>query len=225
MSDWFAQALAALDDEAFVERYGRWAPLSDLEVASILGPTRARWWIAGGRAARLGAQSRLHDDVDVVISVHCIEDVLHAFAHWHVWENNSGALRPLFASGDLTPGCTQLWVRRSADQPWVADILIDYSTDQWSYKLDPSVTIEWGDAIVVGPSGVPYLRSMLALLHKAHLDRPKDRADLAAAVLSEQDRGWLVHTLHRLGFVEWSRLAAAGWSSRDAQEACGHTDW
>lgn len=57
--------------------------------------------------------------------------------------------------------------------------------------------------------GVTYLRPELALLHKAHLDRPKDRADLAAAVLGPQARAWLVATLDRLGHHAWARAARA----------------
>ena len=53
--------------------------------------------------------------------------------------------------------------------------------------------------------GVPYLRPELALLHKAHLDRPQDRADLAAARLEPGARAWLAQTLDRLGYHAWAR--------------------
>jgi hypothetical protein len=55
--------------------------------------------------------------------------------------------------------------------------------------------------------GVQPLRPELALLHKAHLDRPKDRADLQAAVLDPRARAWLADTLDHLGHTEWSELA------------------
>jgi hypothetical protein len=56
-------------------------------------------------------------------------------------------------------------------------------------------------------NGIPYLRPEIALLHKAHLDRPKDRADLAAAKLDPDARAWLANTLEQLGYHTWARLA------------------
>jgi hypothetical protein len=58
--------------------------------------------------------------------------------------------------------------------------------------------------------GVPHLRPELALLHKAHLDRPKDRADLAAARLDPAARAWLADTLDLLGHRDWAATARAG---------------
>jgi hypothetical protein len=47
----------------------------------------------------------------------------------------------------------------------------------------------------------------VALLHKAHLDRLKDRADLAAAQLDPDGRRWLAATLEQAGYLEWAQLA------------------
>ena len=58
--------------------------------------------------------------------------------------------------------------------------------------------------------GIPYLRPELALLHKAHLDRPKDRADLAAARLDPSARAWLADTLERLGHHAWAHRTRTG---------------
>jgi hypothetical protein len=63
--------------------------------------------------------------------------------------------------------------------------------------------------------GIPYLRPELALLHKAHLDRPKDKADLAAARLDPDARAWLAQTLDQLGHHSWANAArSAGLSPR-----------
>jgi hypothetical protein len=40
----------------------------------------------------------------------------------------------------------------------------------------------------------------------AELDRDKDRADLAAARLSDEGRAWLAKALDRLGYAEWAAL-------------------
>ncbi|WP_433652940.1 hypothetical protein ACQP2C_12300 [Micromonospora zamorensis] len=60
-------------------------------------------------------------------------------------------------------------------------------------KRDARVRLPW-DRALHGVNGLPYLRPEIALLHKAHLDSPKDRADLAAAVLDADARTWLSRT-------------------------------
>ena len=45
---------------------------------------------------------------------------------------------------------------------------------------------------------------------EARPDRPKDRADLAAARLDPAGRVWLVATLERLGHDDWARRARDG---------------
>ena len=70
-------------------------------------------------------------------------------------------------------------------------------------RTDPGA---WDRALHTA-DGVPYLRPELALLHKAHLDRPKDRADLAVARLDSDARAWLVATLSQLGHLSWADLA------------------
>lgn len=57
--------------------------------------------------------------------------------------------------------------------------------------------------------GIRYLRPELALLHKAHLDRPKDRAHLAAAVLEPAARAWLITQLQQRGHDTWASMAAS----------------
>ena len=54
------------------------------------------------------------------------------------------------------------------------------------------------------------LRPEIALLYKARLDRPKDRADLAAAALDADARAWLADTLDRLGYRAWAKLVRGG---------------
>lgn len=109
----------------------------------------------------------------------------------------------------LTEGREQLWVRLDAQHPWQIDFLLDRSGEEWTFKRDASIRLPWARALHV-VAGIPHLRPELALLHKAHLDRPKDRADLAAAVLDPVARGWLVTVLEQLGHDEWAGLAKSG---------------
>lgn len=77
------------------------------------------------------------------------------------------------------------------------------------FKRDSRVRLPWPQALHE-VDGVPHLRPEVALLHKAHLDRPKDRADLAAARLTPDARAWLAGTLDLLGQHDWATAARDG---------------
>ena len=68
------------------------------------------------------------------------------------------------------------------------------------------VRLPWARAVHT-VDGISYFRPEVALLFKARPDRPKDRADLAAARLDPAGRAWLADTLELLGHHEWARLA------------------
>ncbi len=198
--------------------YGSWDPLEPAAVAELLtnGPP-VRWHIAGGRAARVGAKPRTHGDTDVAVAMADLDQLREALADWHLWEANDGALRPLLPEVPLADGCEQLWARRDADHPWQLDLLLDRASSdtEWVFKRDHSVHLPWRQALQT-VAGIRYLRPEIALLHKARLDRPKDRADRAAARLDEAGRAWLAATLERLGHEVWAQEVRdlAGQSSR-----------
>jgi hypothetical protein len=202
----FSQAVNDLDEDHFQLLYGRWEPLEPAAVASLLTGSGVRWYIAGGRAARIGAPPRRHEDTDVVVRMADLDGLRGALAGWHLWEANNGALRPLLPDVALTAACEQLWARRDAGQPWQLDLLLDRASDDadWVFKRDASVRLPWAEALHT-VAGAAYLRPEIALLHKARLDRPKDRADLAAARLDPAARAWLADMLDRLGHSDWAR--------------------
>jgi hypothetical protein len=202
----FSEATASLDEEAFQALFGRWDPLEPEAVRRMLGPTTVRWYIAGGRAARAGAPPRHHEDTDVIVRMDDLAELRTALAGWHLWEAHSGSLRPLLPGVGLSEGREQLWARLDAQHPWQLDILLDRSGAEWAFKRDASITLPWERVLHV-VDGITFLRPEVALLHKAHLDRPKDRADLAAARLDPQARAWLAATLDQLGYAEWAQLA------------------
>src|SRR5262249_14489674 len=102
-----------------------------------------------------------------------------------------------------------IWLRRDAQQPWRIDLLLDRSEDEWVFKGDARVRMPWTRALHT-VDGIPYLRPEIALLHKAHLDRPKDREDLAAAQLEPQSRVWLAQPLAMRGHHWGARLVGLG---------------
>jgi hypothetical protein len=212
----FRRAVNNLDEEHFQLLYGRWDPLEPAAVAALLTTTPpVRWHIAGGRAARVGAAPRHHDDTDVVIAMADFSRLRHMLADWHLWETNDGALKPLLSDVPLTDGCEQLWARRDANHSWQLDLLLDLASTatEWVYKRDHGVRLPWAEAVHT-VAGVQYLRPEVALLHKAHLDRPKDRADLAAARLDPGGRAWLEGTLQRLGHDDWAGQVRDGDNER-----------
>ena len=206
MTDPFTHAVHALDEDSFQALYGRWEPLEPGQVADLLAASPARWWIAGGRAARAGAPARHHDDTDVAVRLDDLDALRATLADWHLWEASSGWLRPLLPGIPPSEGFEQLWARRNAAAPWQLDIVIDRSEDGWVFKKDARVRVPWPRALH-DVDGVPHLRPEIALLHKAHLDRPKDRADLAAACLDAEARAWLIGALEMLGHRSWAELA------------------
>jgi len=209
MGSSFSRTINDMDHEAFQALYGRWDSPEPAQVAELFRASSMRWWIAGGWAARVGAPERPHEDIDVAVSIGDLDELREHFSAWHLWEANSGTLRPLLPGDTLTEGCEQLWVRRSAQHAWQLDLLLDRSTGAWAFKKDARVRVPWERALHT-VDGIRYLRPEIALLHKAHLDRPKDRADLAAARLDPGTRAWLADTLALVGRDTWANLARSG---------------
>jgi hypothetical protein len=209
VSDAFAKAISDLGAEEFQSLYGRWDPLEPAQVAELFSAAAVRWWIAGGRAARVGAQARHHEDTDIEVRIDDLGALRKQLSDWDLWEAHDGTLRPLLPGDSLAEGREQLWARRDAQQPWQMDLLLDRSEDEWAFKRDPRIRVPWSRALHT-VDGIPYLRPELALLHKAHLDRPKDRADLAAARLDHDARAWLADTLGHLGHHTWAAAARSG---------------
>ena len=89
----FSQAVNDLDEERFQLLYGRCDPLEPAAVAALLTDSPpVRWHIAGGRAARVGAEPRHHDDTDVAVAMADLGRLRQALTGWHLWEANDGAL-------------------------------------------------------------------------------------------------------------------------------------
>jgi hypothetical protein len=203
-----AEPVDHLDEETFQAVYGIWDPLEPAQVAALLEGSGVRWFIAGGRAARVGAVPRRHSDTDVVVLLADLAALRRHLREWHLWEAHEGTLRPLLVGDELRAGREQLWLRQDATAPWTADLLLQSGEAEWVFKKDDAVRLSWEEALHV-VDGLPYLRPEVALLHKAHLDRPKDRADLLAAALTAQGREWLIETLTVLGHFRWAEAARA----------------
>jgi hypothetical protein len=172
--------------------YGAWAPLTPSDARELLDGLR--WWVAGGWALQLATGvERQHEDVDVAVPRSDLALVVERLAGHHLWTAHHGALRPLARFDELPPEYEQLWVRRNAQSPWMLDLLLQPTEgDDWVYKKDARIRVPMDQAVLTS-DGVPYLAPQIVLLHKAHLCRPKDEADLDATLpfLSGSARTWL----------------------------------
>ncbi len=95
MGSVFARAVNDMDEAAFQALYGRWDSLDPGQVAELFSGSPVRWWVVGGRAARVGAAPRSHEDTDVAVCRADLDELCRALSGWHLWEANDGSLRPL----------------------------------------------------------------------------------------------------------------------------------
>lgn len=182
----------------FQALYGRWRPLRPAAVARLLRGVDFPWWVGGGWAVDAASGTgRHHDDTDVVVLRRDLPAVRQALAGHHLWQADSGWLRPLHPGEEPAHGVEQLWVRRDADSPWILDVLLTPSDgEDWLYKRDARVRRPVAD-LGRTVDRVPYLRPEVVLLFKAHHLRGKDQADFAAVLpaLEPAARHWLADAL------------------------------
>ncbi len=192
------------EDEEFFRRYGPWAPLDPEGLVDFMAGFDRPWWIVGGWSieAFTGVR-REHEDVDLSLLA-CDLGAFreHVGDRWHLWSNHGGTLRPF---DDRHPEVldvrSQVWVRRSALDPWVIDLVITPDRDGlWTSKRDPDHVAPLDDVTWVDDGGVRWLRPEVTLLYKAALRRPKDDRDLAVTwpLLGAAAQGWLRESIERL---------------------------
>ncbi|HEX3326195.1 MAG TPA: hypothetical protein VHV50_04290 [Actinomycetota bacterium] len=197
---WPVPGVNELDEPLIQQLYGRWLPMSPVEVAALFDGAPFPWWIAGGLAIEAAAGApRRHWDTDVVVLKRDLEAMRDWLAEFHLWEVEGGTLRPLLRRDRMSSDRDQLWMRRDASSPWLLDLLLSPAEGhEWLYKRDHSVHRPLDD-IGHRIGGVPYLRPSIVLLFKAKAHRPQDEADLSSVLprLSQDERGWLAGALHK----------------------------
>lgn len=157
-----------------------WQPLTPAQVAVLLGPFDGPWWIGGGVAIDLflDAQTRPHDDIDVVV----LRD------HWD-------AVEAALPGWDFSRGDNEVWARSHADGPWEVEFLLEAREgNEWVSRRHPDVRLPITEVGMLTPEGIPYERPEVVLLYKAKYDEePKHEADLLAVLpkLGVGPRCWL----------------------------------
>lgn len=195
-----------LDDDDFHRWYGAWEPLTPATIGAFMAGFDRPWWVVGGWAIEaFTGVAREHDDLDISL----LADDAGAFrsflgGRWTPWNVDHGWFRPFDHRFTEIEPESQLWVREHAEAPWVLDVPLTLGTPGpdgellWTNKrfhehVAPVEEVTW---LV---DGIRYLKPEVALMLKARLDRPKDRADLDVALplLDDDARAWLWATVAR----------------------------
>lgn len=184
-----------LSFEAFQRIYGPIRPLSPVEVAELFAGAPFRWWIAAGWSTELGpVPRRFHDDIEIAVPRRDVADLRRWLRDYHLWDTFRDGIHYLAEREELADDRDQLWMRRDAFSPWLADLMLTpVDGDTWLYKRDARVSRPLDAVIRLGQDGVPYQRPEVSLLFKSRRRSPKDELDFAAVLptLEAADRAWL----------------------------------
>lgn len=182
-----------MTEAEFQSLYGPWQPLSPLSACELL--TGLRWWVVGGWALELATGvHRNHEDLDIAIPRTQVAELAAHLPDHDLWVVQNGSLTPLSRMPVLPDDHEQLWLRQDSSSPWLLDVLLQPVQDElWIFERDRRIRVPMDRAVMVS-GGIPHLSPELVLLHKAHLDRPKDDADLEATLphLDSRATRWLV---------------------------------
>jgi len=170
-----------------------WDPWRPGEVAARPAGARARWYVAGGWAIDLfpGEETRPHEDLEIAVAAADFPAVRAALTGHAFDVVGDGRRWPLDSAAFHRHH--QTWVR-DEDGVYRLDVFREpHDGDTWICRRDETLRRPYAEIIRRTPQGVPYLGPELVLLFKAKAARPKDHADLAAALpaLDVVRRAWL----------------------------------
>ncbi|WP_026690490.1 nucleotidyltransferase domain-containing protein [Alteribacter aurantiacus] len=181
-----------------------WKPLPIEDIQQLFKTLSIPWWIAGGWALDLyvGAKTRDHDDIDVVIvrdDVHKLNAALTE--RWELYKAVKGELT-LWERNEVLPSYfDNLWVKRIGSDTWNFQVMIvDTHGGDWLYKRKKTITRPIEEIGLQTAEGVPYLRPEIQLLYKggsSHI-REKDVFDLETLlpIMSKREINWLKDSLN-----------------------------
>jgi len=165
---------------------GEWLPLTVRETSELFAAAPFRWWIGGGRALELntGRSWRHHGDIDVGVCRRDVAALRPLLQEWDLHVASSGRLSPWNGEplrADLNQN--NIWCRRSPSSPWSIDVSIsDGDGDAWVYRRDPSLRLDWDEALLRSDDGVPFLAPDLQLLFKSKGVRARDDEDFRQVI-------------------------------------------
>ncbi|WP_062205988.1 hypothetical protein [Demequina salsinemoris] len=180
----------------------RWAPLTAEQVADLLAPSDARWWLSGGAALDrwLGSPIRERENVDVSTIPSDLGALVEALPPaYSAWVPDGDGYMPIADAAedaDLQP----VLIRDDAAEAWVLRVNVeDGGAKAWMYRRDARLQLPW-DRVVLDIDGIPTGAPEVQLLWKCFSPRPEDDADKEAVVpkLSDEARQWWEQQLLRI---------------------------
>ncbi len=175
-------------------------PESLEELPGLLADLDAQWWVAGGWAIDLavGRTTRDHEDLEIAVRFDDQVPLRRAMPEWdiHVLVG-PGQLAPWTEGQVVELPQHQLWARRHPEAPWSLEILFELTDgDYWVFRRDQRIRLPLGQ-FGSRAGGLPIVAPEAQLLYKAKDPRPKDLADLGAAlsVMSGERVEWLSSAL------------------------------
>lgn len=205
-----------IDANATVPAQGPWTPLSPQEAAELLAGADFPWWIAGGFAIEwaVGEPYREHSDLDVLVLHRDQALVRRHFEGWDLFladPPGAGRLRAWSTGEDLPSRVHDVWCRRSSDEPWSVQLMLDEADgEDWVSRRDSRVRRPLAQLGQVTWTGIPYLSPEVQLFYKAKNVREKDQLDFDRVLprLDAGQRAWLVGALELVlpGHAWLSRL-------------------
>ncbi len=181
-----------------------WKPLSVKELTQELSSITCDWHIAGGWAIDLflGRETRIHDDIDIIVRRDDQTALQTALADWELWAADPpGTLRPWKKGELLKKGIQDIWCRRSASEPWqIQAMLFDTDGEDWIFKRDESIRKNLNAITLKTKDGLSILAPEVQLLYKSKSLREKDRQDFenSLAAMSSEQKNYLKMTLSKV---------------------------
>lgn len=166
------------------------------ELAAVLEPLAAPWWVAGGYAleAFVGRRWREHDDIDASVFR---DNHLELRSLLHDWDvhvaDPPGHLRPWPAGERLPATVHDIWVRRHREDAWRFQFMLDERDGaEWVFRRDARIRIPVGE-LTWERDGIRFVQPEVQLLYKSRGRREKDEADFRVVwpLLSAPQRAWL----------------------------------
>jgi len=189
-----------------VEKWDAWRPE---EAARRFTGVDAPWYVAAGWAIDLflGGGHREHEDLEVAIPAHRLDESVDALAGLEIFVVGTpadGLVTPLESAREALPETHQTWVREPGSGLWRIDLFREPSDDEtWICRRDERIRMPFAEAILRTEDGIPYARPEIALLYKAKAAREKDEADFAAVLLHLDQAA-------RARFADWISLVHPG---------------
>jgi hypothetical protein len=182
----------------------KWDAWRPEDVRDLLAGVETPWYVAAGWAIDLflGGQRREHEDLELAAPGARFGEIASALPELEIFVIGTpaeGLASPLAeVSQQALDETHQTWVREPATGLWRLDVFREPSDgDTWLCRRDERIRLPYDRVIEHTRDGIPFGRPEIVLLFKAKHARPKDDADLAAALplLEPARRRWLADAL------------------------------